>query len=271
MKWIVAILMVFAALQAHATEYEVTGNNVNFRKCPPPKFSGTDNIIKTVDDGQKMTLVSSGPNYIQAVLEPTGEKGCIWKDFVQDSLTHEAPPNPNPPPPTDPGGTLSALTVPMCDCPTCHMSSKFDPNRMHPILHVRRPHWGTDIGAPTGTNVYAPADGIVKNVWKDSGYGNAIDITHNGQLKNKSGTVISSNGYSTRYGHLLRVYVKTGQVVKKGQLIAKVDTTGLATGPHLHFEIATRAGRIDPETVITVNDTRKNCTDAGLKGTATAK
>lgn len=273
MKYLFLLLTLIGA-NAFATEYTVTGKGVNFRKCPPPKFSGDDNIIKEVEEGQKMTLVNKGDNHIEAILIPTGEKGCIWSDYVEDSLTHEKIPGDRLVDRSDdPGNAVRSVQPPLCDCSSCRRSSPFNPRRRHPVLGTIRPHTGCDLAAATGTNVRAAADGTVKFAGGNprSGYGRYIDITHQGQLKDKGGKVITANGFSTRYGHLKVVLVKQGDRVKKGQIIGKVNTSGLATGPHVHFEIATGSGKIDPELVINTSDMKKSCSSLAGDSAATTQ
>jgi len=94
--------------------------------------------------------------------------------------------------------------------------------RIHPILGYRKFHAGWDLAAPTGTPVWAVADGIVTSAGWGGGYGNLIIIQH-GRLE-------------TRYAHLSRILVRSGQTVKTAQMIGRVGSTGLSTGPHLHFE-----------------------------------
>jgi murein DD-endopeptidase MepM/ murein hydrolase activator NlpD len=85
-------------------------------------------------------------------------------------------------------------------------------------------HSGQDISAPKGTLVVAPADGTVTHAGWQSGYGNLVTIDH-------------GNGLSTRYGHLSKVEVVTGQELKRGELLGLVGSTGRSTGPHLHYEV----------------------------------
>lgn len=97
--------------------------------------------------------------------------------------------------------------------------------RVHPITGERRLHKGVDFAAPTGTPIFAAADGVVTDAgWTDGGYGNIVELRH-------------GDGSVTLYAHTNRVYVSKGQVVNKGQAIAEVGTTGRSTGPHLHFEV----------------------------------
>jgi len=108
--------------------------------------------------------------------------------------------------------------------PFTRITSKFSYRRLHPILKIKRPHYGIDYGAPIGTPVRAIGDGIVTFCgWKGS-YGNYVRIRH-------------KNGYETGYGHLNKIKVYKGKRVKQGEIIGWVGKTGLATGPHLHFEI----------------------------------
>jgi murein DD-endopeptidase MepM/ murein hydrolase activator NlpD len=96
--------------------------------------------------------------------------------------------------------------------------------RMHPVLGYRRLHAGVDIGARTGAPVAAAADGEVFFASWRGGYGRCIILLHGG-------------GMSTLYGHLSRISVSAGQRVRRGQRIGAVGSTGLASGPHLHFEV----------------------------------
>lgn len=106
--------------------------------------------------------------------------------------------------------------------------------RIHPITHKREFHKGQDLAAPTGTPVYAPADGVVAISGYEKGYGNLIEIDH-------------GFGFTTRYGHLSKRLVSQGQVVTKGTKIATIGDTGLSTGPHLHFEVRFLGQALDPK------------------------
>lgn len=112
--------------------------------------------------------------------------------------------------------------------------------RIHPITKKQKMHTGVDIAAPKGSPVVSPADGKVEMVWNDTTYGGGLSI----RIKHY-------NGYTTGYCHLSEQLVKVGQLVKQGEKIAKVGSTGASTGPHLHFSVRDFHGeRINPKTVI---------------------
>ncbi|MEO8031047.1 MAG: peptidoglycan DD-metalloendopeptidase family protein [Gemmatimonadota bacterium] len=105
------------------------------------------------------------------------------------------------------------------------ISSNFTTSRFHPVLGYARKHEGTDYAAAPGTPVMAAGDGRVERAGWSNGYGNLIEIRHR-------------NGIETRYGHLrgFAAGIRSGSIVTQGQIIGFVGSTGLATGPHLHYE-----------------------------------
>ena len=115
------------------------------------------------------------------------------------------------------------------------ISSGFSLRRFHPVLKKWRAHRGTDYAARRGTPVRSTADGVVTFAGRKSGYGKVIYIKH-------------FNIYTTVYGHLHRIAkgVRKGARVSQGQVIGKVGSTGLATGPHLHYEFRVRGVHKDP-------------------------
>ncbi|MCX7115143.1 MAG: peptidoglycan DD-metalloendopeptidase family protein [Gammaproteobacteria bacterium] len=119
-----------------------------------------------------------------------------------------------------------------------HIASPFSLTRYHPILHYRRPHYGIDLAAPMGTPIHAIGDGRLEIIHWKSGYGNMIKIHHNDM-------------YSTIYGHLSRFEkgLVKGQFVKRGQVIGYVGQSGLASGPHCHFEFHKYQHPINPTTI----------------------
>jgi murein DD-endopeptidase MepM/ murein hydrolase activator NlpD len=115
------------------------------------------------------------------------------------------------------------------------ITSGFSSARMHPILGVNQPHNGVDYGAPIGTPIFAVGDGtVVEKVYKDT-TGNHLRVRHN-------------SVYSTGYSHLkgFAVGLKAGMKVEQGQVIGYVGSTGLSTGPHLHFSFLEHGKHVDP-------------------------
>jgi murein DD-endopeptidase MepM/ murein hydrolase activator NlpD len=105
--------------------------------------------------------------------------------------------------------------------------------RTHPVLGGRRKHTGIDLAAPTGTPIYAPADGVIGRADWYSSYGLYISINHGASME-------------TRYAHLSRLAVAAGDNIKKGDLIGYVGSTGRSTGPHLHYEVRVDGLAVNP-------------------------
>lgn len=123
------------------------------------------------------------------------------------------------------------------------ISSKFNPNRIHPLFKTSRPHRGVDYAAPSGTPVKSAGDGKVSFAGKQNGYGNVVIVDH-------------GKGYTTLYAHLKSFArgIRKGARVKQGQNIAYVGQTGWATGPHLHYEFRINGAHKNPVTVKLPND-----------------
>ncbi|MFZ5624626.1 MAG: M23 family metallopeptidase [Gemmatimonadota bacterium] len=113
------------------------------------------------------------------------------------------------------------------------LTSNFSSMREHPILHVARPHEGIDVTAPMGAPIEAPAAGRVKMAGWENGYGHVVVIDH-------------GYGIETKFAHCSRLLVRQGQRVERGQRIALVGNTGLAVGPHLHYEVHVNGRPVDP-------------------------
>lgn len=118
------------------------------------------------------------------------------------------------------------------------ISSNFSNSRLHPVLKIYRPHHGLDYSAPTGTPVSALGDGKIIFAGEKGGYGKLIWLRH-------------ANGYETLYGHLSKIdkEISNGARVEQGQIIGYVGQSGLATGPHLHFEVRINNKSVNPLTV----------------------
>jgi murein DD-endopeptidase MepM/ murein hydrolase activator NlpD len=115
------------------------------------------------------------------------------------------------------------------------VTSGFTNSRFHPVLQTWRAHKGVDYGAPTGTRVRAVADGIVDVAGRQGGYGNVVILKHQGT-------------YSTAYGHLngFGAGIRKGARVSQGDTIGYVGQTGLASGPHLHYEFRVNSQQVNP-------------------------
>jgi murein DD-endopeptidase MepM/ murein hydrolase activator NlpD len=118
---------------------------------------------------------------------------------------------------------------------TPRISSGFTSRRMHPILGTNRAHLATDYAAPTGSPVVAVANGVITFAGWDGGYGNLVRIKH-------------STGLTSGYAHLSRIAagIRSGRAVKQSELLGLVGSTGLATGPHLHFMMTKNGTPINP-------------------------
>jgi murein DD-endopeptidase MepM/ murein hydrolase activator NlpD len=106
--------------------------------------------------------------------------------------------------------------------------------RVHPIYKIMQFHSGIDFTAQTGTPIYATGDGVVSFAsFDNSGYGMHVVINH-------------GYGYQTLYGHMSRMKVRTGETIKRGEVIGYVGSTGASTGPHCHYEVIKGGSKIDP-------------------------
>jgi murein DD-endopeptidase MepM/ murein hydrolase activator NlpD len=105
--------------------------------------------------------------------------------------------------------------------------------RQHPLLGGLREHSGVDLAAPIGSPIYATSDGVVGAANWRGGYGLSVSLEHGG-------------GVETRYGHMSQLNVAAGQQVRRGDIIGLVGSTGLSTGPHLHYEVRLNGRAVDP-------------------------
>jgi murein DD-endopeptidase MepM/ murein hydrolase activator NlpD len=113
------------------------------------------------------------------------------------------------------------------------VTSGFSHARRHPLLGGLRPHLAVDYGAPVGTPVRAVADGVVTQAGRDGGFGLTITLRH-------------ARGYETMYNHLSKMDVRRGQRVRQRQIIGRVGTTGLSTGPHLDYRVRKAGVFVNP-------------------------
>jgi murein DD-endopeptidase MepM/ murein hydrolase activator NlpD len=113
------------------------------------------------------------------------------------------------------------------------ISSSFSRSRFHPLLLVNRPHPGIDISAASGTPILATGKGVVISAGNRSGYGKTVEIDH-------------GHGYRTLYAHAGALSVKKGQRVERGDVLGEVGRSGLATAPHLHYEVLVNDRQVNP-------------------------
>jgi murein DD-endopeptidase MepM/ murein hydrolase activator NlpD len=118
------------------------------------------------------------------------------------------------------------------------ISSAFSRSRFHPVLGIARPHNGIDYAAATGTPVRAVGDGVIGKAGWGGGYGNVVEIRH-------------QQGYMSRYAHLngFARGIRPGVRVRQGDLIGYVGSTGMSTGPHLHYEFHVNGRPVDPNSI----------------------
>ena len=137
-----------------------------------------------------------------------------------------------------PEGDSMRKTFNRTPVPLSRISSRFNPNRKHPILKTNRPHRGVDYAARRGTPILATGDGKVQFIGTKGGYGKTVILSHGGK-------------YTTLYAHMSRYKkgVNSGKRVKQGQIIGYIGSTGLATGPHLHYEFRVNGTHRNPLTV----------------------
>ena len=219
----------------NATNDEILANAFN------KSFNGSVNF-KTLQKGDRLAIIYERkkrlgkyigePNIKVAMIETRGKPNYIYK--FNDAFY-------------DPNGRELENFLLIKPVPNARISSRFNPKRFHPILKRYRAHLGVDYAAPRGTKIYAAGDGVVSFVGNKGGYGKTITIQH-------------SNGYMTLYAHVngYAKGIKKGKKVKKGQLIAYVGSTGLSTGPHLHFGLYKNGNAINPESVVKITKSELN-------------
>jgi len=109
----------------------------------------------------------------------------------------------------------------------------YDNERLHPITGKKTTHKGIDVAAPTGTQVFATGDGVVKKADEEKGWGKLVVVEH-------------KEGYATFYAHMDEIGVENGNKVSKGDVIGRVGSTGQSTGPHLHYEVRRNGKNLNP-------------------------
>ncbi|MCL6730175.1 M23 family metallopeptidase [Sphingomonas hankyongi] len=174
-----------------------------------------DLVIERDDEGQLARVLYIGLDRIAradvALLKWTDGKQVIWVNA--DGVG---------------GENDASMRMPVSG----QVTSRFG-NRFHPILGHERFHKGVDLRAAAGTPIVAAADGKVVSAGWHGGYGNQVRVMHNG-------------GLETTYGHMSRIAAWAGEAVRRGQVIGYVGSTGLSTGPHLHYEVLKNGRPVNP-------------------------
>jgi murein DD-endopeptidase MepM/ murein hydrolase activator NlpD len=177
-----------------------------------------DLVIERTDDGKLARLLYAGLDRIARadveLLKWTDGKEIIWVNG--DGVG---------------GESSAAMRLPVSGRVTSGFGSRF-----HPILGYERFHRGVDLKATYGTPIVAAADGRVVAAGWHGGYGQQVSIAHAG-------------GIQTSYGHMSRIAARSGETVRQGQVIGYVGSTGLSTGPHLHFEVLKNGRPVNPLSV----------------------
>jgi len=181
-----------------------------------------DLILLRNSDGSLGQLVYAGLDRVARadleLMKWTDGKHVMWMNAESDGA----------------GDTSQTMRMPVSGRITSGFGERF-----HPILGYERFHDGVDLGAPAGTPIVAAADGRVVSAGWAGGYGRAVQIAHTG-------------GVATRYGHMSRIAAYAGEQIRKGDVIGYVGSTGLSTGPHLHFEVLKNGRPVNPLSVKTL-------------------
>jgi murein DD-endopeptidase MepM/ murein hydrolase activator NlpD len=172
--------------------------------------------------------------------QKAGQGKILAAEFINDGKTYRAIAHTDEDGDThyySPAGRSMQKTFLRTPVKFSRISSRFTRSRYHPVLKRKRAHRGVDYAAPTGTPVRSTAKGRVIHVGRKGGYGNAVIISH-------------GSTYSTLYAHLSSYArgLKKGSKVKQGQIIGRVGSTGLASGPHLHYEFRINGKHVNPLT-----------------------
>ncbi|MDP3561115.1 MAG: peptidoglycan DD-metalloendopeptidase family protein [Legionellaceae bacterium] len=216
------------------------------QKKIPPKliqqmieiFNWEIDFAKDIHSGDHFSILYKA-FYVDDTLVSTGE--ILAVSYTARDMVHQAIRHTNDNGDDDyytPEGTSLKKAFTRYPVKFSHISSTYSRSRYHAILHYNRPHKGVDLAAAIGTPIYATGDGRVQIIGRQNGYGNMIKLIHN-------------KTYASIYGHLLKFQkgLSKGDYVKRGQIIGYVGQTGLATGPHCHYEFHVNQEPKNPTTI----------------------
>lgn len=199
----------------------ILGHQVDFQRDlqPGDRFSVLFDRFRLTDGD-----VLGHGQILQATLTLSGRELTVWR--YKDRQGHYGW--------YDSGGRSLRRSFLRTPLDGARISSRFG-MRSHPVLGYNRMHRGIDFAAPSGTPIYAAADGVVVSAKRERGYGLIVRIRHAG-------------GVETRYAHMSRFGrgIRAGRAVRQGAVIGAVGSTGMSTGPHLHYEVAVRGQAVNP-------------------------
>ena len=196
------------------------------------------NFTRDIREGDQFTIIYEA-HYIENELTHTGD--ILAVSYTSQGHTHQAIQHKSAEYGVGyftPKGTSVRKAFSRYPLQFSYISSMFNLSRMHPVLKQRRPHKGVDLAAPMGTPIRATSNGRVISIGYENGYGNKIKLQHPGN-------------YTSIYGHMLKFKkgLSRGAHVKRGDIIGYVGQTGLATGPHCHYELRLNDRPLNPSTV----------------------
>ena len=201
-------------------------------------FNWEIDFAKEMRGGDQFTIIYEA-FFVDNKLVNTGD--IVAVSYTNHGITHQAVRHENAQGDYDyytPQGTSLKKAFSRYPVKFSHISSTFSLSRMHPILHYKRPHKGIDLAAPIGTPIRATGDGHIQTIGRQNAYGNMVQIVHN-------------KTYSSLYAHLLKFQkgLAKGDHVKRGQIIGYVGQSGLADGPHCHYEFHVNQSPRNPSTI----------------------
>lgn len=201
-------------------------------------FNWEIDFAKEVRSGDQFTIIYEA-FFVDDKLVNTGD--ILAVSYTNQGVTHQAIRHMNAAGDFDyytPQGTSLKKAFSRYPVKFSHISSTFSLSRKHPILHYSRPHKGIDLAAPIGTPIRATGNGIIQFIGRQNAYGNMVKIAHN-------------KTYSSLYAHLLKFQkgLAKGDRVRRGEIIGYVGQTGLATGPHCHYEFHVNQNPKNPSTI----------------------
>lgn len=222
-----ALALRLGQLQAHVIRLDALGSRLTeMAKLDKGEFNFSSSPAQggPVAQTDQQDQVMSVPDFVQSLnalaaqLEDRGEQLSVLEDLLMTR-------------------NLQAEVMPTGRPISRGWLSSYFGKRTDPFNGRRVHHSGVDFAGKLGSDIIAVAAGVVSYSGKRSGYGNLVEINH-------------GNGYSTRYGHTLENLVKVGDTIKKGQVVAKMGSTGRSTGPHVHFEVLYNGRAVNPKKYI---------------------